>query len=188
MAISDVINSSGLTAICPHCQSRYNFENGKFTTPIKRQQGCQCPRNWLCTICNEPIDNWFDFLDYERNGTHVVCGQAEMYGFFRIGSDGYPESCIVPAKVTRCPCCSSPVKAEFDEWTGDDNEPSWDTVKVDCMRPGCYEEYQDSEFWRMPYVYWLPVEEAARQWMQRRWKYEKGLEGWNEQTISKKGS
>lgn len=89
---------------------------------------------------------------------------------FSFDNECYPTSCEVPVSVAACPCCGSAVVAEFEAWDAVTKEPEWDTVKVDCSRDGCYDEYQDSEYWRMPYVYWLPVEIAAQEWMAKEWK------------------
>lgn len=69
---------------CPHCRSRYRLIDGKWSTAIKRHgRLCNCPENWLCTMCNELIETLEDFREYEKNGWHVACGEKEMAEPFR---------------------------------------------------------------------------------------------------------
>ena len=89
---------------------------------------------------------------------------------FNYGLDGEPVSCAIPLSVAQCPCCGSALDASFEEWDAEEPfEPEWDMATIDCSRPECYDEYKDSEYWRMPYVYWLPVEVTCKKWMQRQW-------------------
>ncbi len=65
-------------AICPHCQTRWTYRDGKWNAAIKRHgRHCQCPDNWKCTICKALILNPADFAEYEKNGTHVACMEME---------------------------------------------------------------------------------------------------------------
>lgn len=81
--------------------------------------------------------------------------------------NGYLESCYIPKRVAECPCCGSILQAEDVESYFDEDLQAWipEFLKVDCTRADCYEEYQDSPMWRMPYVYWLPEEENAKSWV-----------------------
>lgn len=97
---------------------------------------------------------------------------ADLGMMFQFDSEGYPDSCAIPSTVAACPCCGSQLVAEFEEWTADDKQPAWGSARVDCSRPECYDEYKDSEYWRMPYVYWLPVEVTCQQWMKEQWQKE----------------
>ena len=68
-------------AICPHCQTRWTYRDGKWNAVIKRHgRHCQCPDNWKCTICKALILNPADFAEYEKNGTHVACMEKELTG------------------------------------------------------------------------------------------------------------
>lgn len=75
---------------------------------------------------------------------------------------------MIPKKVETCPCCDKRLDAHAEGWY-EENGIWWpDEVKVDCVRGmRCYNEYKDAEQWRMPYVYWLPVEQHCERWITR---------------------
>ena len=85
-------------------------------------------------------------------------------------SEGYAESCLIPLAVASCPCCGNSLIVEFDEWFIDDKQPDWDSMKVDCSRGmDCFKENESHEANRMPYVYWLPIENTCRDWVRSHW-------------------
>jgi hypothetical protein len=90
---------------------------------------------------------------------------------FRFDDQGWLQYCLIPKKLETCPCCQS--QLELEEIGGyyfDETYQVWlcDEIKVDCVRGmKCFKEFKDSEFWRMPYVYWLPIETSCTNWIQR---------------------
>lgn len=79
-------------------------------------------------------------------------------------SENHLDHIVIPVEVARCPCCDSAVQLEFDEWEADSGCPIIENGRLECTREQCFQEYQHSEMWRMPYVYWLPLEVAAQRW------------------------
>lgn len=68
-------------AICPHCQTRWTWQEDNWFAVIKRHGNhCSCPDNWKCTICKALILNPMDFAEYTKNGAHVACAEKELTG------------------------------------------------------------------------------------------------------------
>lgn len=91
---------------------------------------------------------------------------------FEFDRDGYFSSCVIPKRVEVCPCCGKGLVAQCTGWDKFDNDESgvwWPAdLDIECVRGmKCYKEYEHSEQWNMPYVYWLPVEEHCKQWITR---------------------
>jgi hypothetical protein len=98
---------------------------------------------------------------------------------FTFYSDGWFQSCLVPKSIETCPCCQSQLVAECNGWYKEIIIPKddWkrivmmpDEVKVHCLRDyendlECFIEFEHSDYWRMPYVYWLPVETHCKSWL-----------------------
>jgi hypothetical protein len=88
---------------------------------------------------------------------------------FRFDEQGWLQYCLIPKKLETCPCCQSQLEIqETDEFYFDETYQVWlcDEIKVDCVRGmKCYKEFKNSEYWRMPYVYWLPVETTCGKWV-----------------------
>jgi hypothetical protein len=92
---------------------------------------------------------------------------------FEFNDEGSFDSCMIPKKLETCPCCDSRLVARCEGWEKGDDDPFWIPVdiQIDCIRDEdnlrCYREHENSEIWRMPYVYWLPVSEHCRSWITR---------------------
>lgn len=68
-------------AVCPHCQTRWTWQEDNWFAVIKRHGNhCSCPDNWKCTICKALILNPMDFAEYTKNGAHVACAEKELTG------------------------------------------------------------------------------------------------------------
>lgn len=88
---------------------------------------------------------------------------SEKYQF-EFTKDGYFESCFIPENIGTCPNCDSRLVANAEEWETKSKKPT--TIKVDCVREmECFLENERSEANQMPYVYWLPLEVAATEWV-----------------------
>lgn len=87
---------------------------------------------------------------------------------FEFDDDAMLKSCIIPKQVETCVCCGKRLFVDATGWDKGDDDVFWTPVDLDieCERGlKCYKEYEDSEYWRMPYVYWLPVTEHCRRWI-----------------------
>lgn len=90
---------------------------------------------------------------------------------FSFDDDGWFSSCRISKKVETCPCCNSVLYADATGWEEDDSGFYFPVeIDISCVRDmteemECYAENKDSQIWRMPYVYWLPVEEHCKRWI-----------------------
>lgn len=89
----------------------------------------------------------------------------EEFKFFFDG-DGMFSSCIVPKLIAVCPCCDAGLVIEATGWSKENGFYLPNEISVECNRDiECYEENENSMQWRMPYVYWLPVEDKCKKWL-----------------------
>lgn len=93
---------------------------------------------------------------------------------FAFDNEGWFSSCLIPKKLDVCPCCDSQLVADAEGWYEHDNGFMMpDEVKIDCIRdsqgirPLCSIENEYHEANRMPYVYWLPIQEKCQRWVER---------------------
>jgi hypothetical protein len=89
---------------------------------------------------------------------------------FKFGDDGMFQSCFVPKNVETCVCCDRALTIDCTGWDSEEGNEFWwpSEIDLDCIRGmKCYEEYENSEYWRMTYVYWLPVEQHCKRWLNR---------------------
>jgi hypothetical protein len=87
---------------------------------------------------------------------------------FAFNEEGQLLSFDVAKRVETCVCCGKQLFAQCTGWNREDGSKVWMPVEIDleCKRGmKCYREYENSEYWRMPYVYWLPVHEHILQWV-----------------------
>lgn len=86
---------------------------------------------------------------------------------FEFDSDGWFSSCWIPKSVATCCCCQSKLFIQASGWTFEDcGFYLPDLFDLDCERGmECFEEFENSPMWRMPYVYWLPIEEKCKAWL-----------------------
>lgn len=77
----------------------------------------------------------------------------------------------------RCPICKAAIVAdEVVEWNETD-DGSWeaDTVKINCETEPDIDSDEwwpwHNRHWSMPYVYWLPLEEAVTKWVNERYRW-----------------
>lgn len=76
--MTDKINLQ--TAICPHCKTRWTWSDDEWFAVIKRHgTGCQCPDNWICTLCNRRCLEPKDVDEYLKKGAHVDCAERELH-------------------------------------------------------------------------------------------------------------
>lgn len=79
----------------------------------------------------------------------------------------------------KCPKCDGFLTLEeVDDWVEDDNG-EW---QVNCISLGCtndkdfddpdYSEWFDWHYGNMPYVYWLPVTEQVKAWINQHYKWD----------------
>ena len=94
---------------------------------------------------------------------------------FKFDEQGWFDNCLVPKSIAVCPCCDSGLILDCDEWSLDEEiNIYWpDDVKPNCLRdrqeirPICFIENKNHIANRMPYVYWLPIEDKCQTWLNR---------------------
>lgn len=87
----------------------------------------------------------------------------------------------VPPSFARCPYCDGRLYAGFRGWS-QEPDGTWigDEVELDCENePDMEEDEEKWEAWleshsEMPYVYWLPVCERVKQWVNSQYRFMKG--------------
>jgi hypothetical protein len=77
----------------------------------------------------------------------------------------------------RCAYCNGPIAVHFESWTrNDDGTWSTDFAKAECLRepsdkrPNLWDAWWASHS-RMRYVYWMPLEQAITQWVNKRFRF-----------------
>lgn len=65
----------------------------------------------------------------------------------------------VPRDVATCPTCSRTLELEVEEWDTDTGIPTETGVHPYCLRL-----HPNSEETRMPYVYWMPIQQRVYRW------------------------
>ena len=86
---------------------------------------------------------------------------------FEFDTEGQLVFCLVPTHVANCPCCESQLYLEVTSGEWDENLDLFfpDEISPDCTRPKCFRENINAPEWRMPYVYWLPLENKCQEWL-----------------------
>src|SRR5688572_7134881 len=78
----------------------------------------------------------------------------------------------LPKEYRRCSYCSGPLAVHFESWTKqDDGTWATDCAKVDCLTEPSERSRKCNDWLNqhtyMPYVYWLPLEQAITRWVNK---------------------
>lgn len=92
---------------------------------------------------------------------------------FEFDQQDWFDNCLVPKSIKVCPCCESGLILDCDGWYLDEEiNIYWpDEISVNCIRdrqeakPLCFVENQNHPAWRTSYIYWLPIEEKCKAWL-----------------------
>lgn len=82
----------------------------------------------------------------------------------------------IPKQFRRCPYCDGHISIHFEAWTKN-NDGTWsaERAKADCeTEPSMKDRRSDNWLKRhtyMPYVYWLPLEQALTDWANNHYRF-----------------
>jgi len=86
----------------------------------------------------------------------------------------------------RCPYCAGRIAVHFESWTRkDDGTWAAEWAKADCLtepseRSRKFDDWMKQHSY-MPYVYWLPLEQALTRWVNKHYRFNiRGRKGYAE--------